>query len=107
MALLAGSYRENEPEAHLSRWFCGGAALGLAAAIAVEICISHNFVSTELAFALWPAGIIQLIDPETFGLMVMTAALAYGGNMLFYGLTGLTIGFAIQRIRAFSTGTLV
>ncbi|MGC2612477.1 MAG: hypothetical protein WA354_00495 [Terracidiphilus sp.] len=85
-------------DAHLGRWFLASGVVGLVMALLLAVGLHYDSVSSGLVEALWPAAMVQLIDPRTVGAKIAVGLIAYGSNFLIYGLVGAVIGFCTNRL---------
>lgn len=88
-------------DARLKRWFMGGGTAGVLLAVLLAFGLRYEAVSSGLVVALWPASMVQLIDPKTLGSKSVVALIAYGSNFLIYGFVGLFIGFSVNCLLEF------
>ncbi len=85
-------------DAHLKRWFLVAGAVGVAMAVLLAVGLRYDFVSSGVVITLWPAAMVQLIDPKTIGSKIAVGLIAYGSNFLLYGLAGIGIGLLTNRL---------
>lgn len=97
--MLFDKYIDDVPRnPHLKRWFLAAGAFGVLEAVLLAVAMGYNHVSSNLVVALWPAAMVQLIDPKTIGSKIAVVLIAYGSNFLIYGLVGLGIGFILNSL---------
>jgi hypothetical protein len=89
-------------DAHLGRWFLASGVVGLVVAVLLAAGLHYDRVSSGLVVVLWPAAMVQLIDPSTIGSKAAVGLIAYGSNFLIYGLVGAVIGFGANRLLGLS-----
>ena len=85
-------------DSHLKIWFLAGGVIGVGVAILLAPGLRYDHVSSQLVVALWPAAMVQLIDPKTIGSQVAIALIAYGSNFLIYGVLSALIGVVSTRL---------
>jgi hypothetical protein len=85
-------------EAHLKRWFLAGGAVGVLLALLLAVGLHYDAVSSGVVLTLWPAAMVQLIDPKTIGSKIAVGLIAYGSNFVIYGLVSMMVGFSLNRL---------
>jgi hypothetical protein len=97
--MLLDQSADNVPrDAHLKRWFVGGGVFGVLIALLLAVGLYFNAVSSGVVLTLWPASMVQLIDPKTIGSKIAVGLIAYGSNFLIYGVIGAVVGFSVNRL---------
>ena len=74
-------------------------AVGVVVALVVTLLMERDAISGDLAVALWPSGMVGLIDPVTWLSKLLTGVMMYGGQFLIYGALGLVLGGAVHMAR--------
>jgi hypothetical protein len=85
-------------DAQLKRWFLVAGVVGVVVAVLLGVALRYDYVSSGLVVILWPAAMVQLIDPQTIGSKIAVGLIAYGSNFLIYGLVGVGIGSAANHL---------
>lgn len=97
--MLLDQSGDNVPrDAHLKGWFLAGGAVGVLIALLLAAGLHYDAVSSGVVVTLWPAAMVQLIDPKTIGSKIAVGLIAYGSNFLIYGLIGAVVGFTANRL---------
>jgi hypothetical protein len=90
-------------DTHLKIWFLVAGAVGVVMAVLLAVALRFDSVSSNVVVALWPAAMVQLIDPKTIGSKIAVALIAYGSNFLIYGLAGMGIGLVTNLLHRLRT----
>jgi hypothetical protein len=97
--MLFGEYIKNIPTCvHRKQWFLGSGISGVMVAILLAIGLRYDRVSSGVVIMLWPAAMVQMINPKTIGAAIAVALIAYGTNFFIYGLVGAGMRFTLKRI---------
>ena len=97
--MLLDQSSNNVPrDAHLRRWFVASGAVGVLIALLLAAGLHYDAVSSGVVVTLWPAAMVQLIDPKAIGSKIAVGLIAYGSNFIIYGLIGAVIGFTAKRL---------
>ena len=90
---------ENVPrDAQLKEWFLAGGAIGVMITLLLAAGLHYDAVPSGVIVTLWPAAMVQLIDPKTIGSKVAVGLIAYGSNFLIYGLIAAVVDFTAHRL---------
>lgn len=96
--LLDQSSDNVSEEMHLKGWFLASGLVGVLIALLLAVGLHYDAVPSGVVVTLWPAAMVQLVDPKTIGSKITVGLVAYGSNFLAYGLVGIVIGFIANRL---------